>query len=117
MANLDDLLSAAKNIVIALNTINTTVGFFGGQQTSATVTSSTLVVNGSGVIVNFSVTTGGTTAGAVHDAGTTATASASNALAIAPTTAGTYTGVHRFTKGIVIVPGAGQSINVTYSLS
>lgn len=117
MANLDDILTATKNAVVALNTINTSINFYGGRATSATVSSSTLVVNGSGVLVSVSVIVAGSASGTVNNALSTSAAASANALIATPTTLGVYKSGQIFTQGLVIVPGAGQSINVTYSLT
>lgn len=117
MANLDDILTATKNAVVALNTINTSINFYGGRVTSQTVTASTLVVNGSGILINVSVIVAGSASGTVNNALSTGTAAAANAIIATPTTIGVYQAGQLFTQGLVIVPGTGQSINVTYSLT
>ena len=63
MASLDDILTAQKNGVVALNNIGQ-VNLRGlGTQTSATVTGTTFVIAGAGYLVNFSVLVAGTGAG------------------------------------------------------
>jgi len=116
MANLDDILTATKNAVVSLNTINTSINYFGGRTTSATVTASTLVINGSGVLVSASVTVAGSASGTINDALSTSAAAAANALVATPATLGVYPCGQHFSQGLVIVPGTGQSVNVTYSL-
>jgi hypothetical protein len=116
MANLDDILTATKNAVVALNTINSSINYFSGRITSSTTSSSAVAVTGSGVLVNVSVVTAGTTAGAINDANTTGGATTANTLISIPNTIGVFTCGQHFTKGLVIVPGTGQYINVTYSL-
>jgi F420-0:gamma-glutamyl ligase-like protein len=117
MANLDDLLTATKNAVVALNTINTTINYFSGRLTTSTVTSTTLAITGSGILVNVSLTVTGSAVGTINDANTTGGVAASNALVSIPNTqVGTIACGQHFSKGLVIVPGSGQSINITYSL-
>ena len=115
MATLDDIVTVQKNGVIGLNNLSATFSYFLGEQTSSTVTSSTLVIAGGGRLVNFSVVVAGTTSGLIHNAATTALAAAGNAFAATPTTLGVYQCGQHFSNGLVIVPGTGQSINVTYS--
>ena len=116
MATLDDILTAQKNGVVAINNLNQTTNKIAGAFTSATVTGSTAVVVGAGRLVSFSLVVAGSSTGLVHDASSTANASAANALVAVPNTIGVYQVGSRFSKGVVIVPGIGQSINVTYSI-
>lgn len=143
MADLNDVVTVQKNGVIAINNLNqtetnawfdTTVAtpvpylktisdniaiIAAGDpaaSTSSTVTSSTLVVAGAGTLLGFSVVVPGTTSGLIHNSATTGGASASNALTLTPTTGGFFGAVLKFSNGLVIVPGTGQSINVTYTL-
>lgn len=136
MATLGDLLTVQKNGVIGINNIGTsfetistdltslatniatlasTSAYLAGKSTSSTVTSSTLVVAGAGRLVGVSIIVAGTASGLIHNAATAGAAAASNALVVTPVTIGFYQVGQRFTNGLVIVPGTGQSINVTYS--
>ena len=115
-ASLDDLLTTQKNGVVGVNGLNQTMRRAQGSNTSATVTAQTLVITGKGYLVNFSVVAAGTTAGTINNAGTTALAGAANALCATPTTIGVYPCGLVFTTGLVITPGTGQSINITYTL-
>lgn len=115
MATLDDVVTVQKNGVIGLNNLSATLSYLFGEQTSATVTSSTLVIAGAGRLVSFSVVVPGTVTGYIHNASTTGLATAGNAFVATPTTIGTYQCGQHFSGGLVIAPGTGQSINVTYS--
>lgn len=64
----------------------------------------------------MSIVIGGSASGTINNAQSIANVSASNALVSIPTTAGIYNCGCHFTNGLVITPGAGQSINATYSL-
>ena len=111
MSSLTDVVSNFKNLVTVVSGLNARL------QTSATVTVPTLVTTGAGTLLGYSVTIAGTTAGTINDATTTAGAIASNTLVVVPTTTGFASGINiAFNQGLVIVPGAGQSVNVTYSL-
>ena len=116
MATLDDILTTQKNGVIAINALNQTTAYLGGRITSATVTAQTLVIAGAGQLVSFSVTVAGTASGTINNAQTTALSAASNAMVATPTTIGVYQCGCHFSNGLVISPGTGQSINVTYSM-
>ena len=116
MANLDDIATIQKNGVIGINTLNLTLGRIYGTTTSATVTASTLVITGPGRLVNVSVLVAGTTTGLVHNAASTGAAAAANAIVLVPNTVGVHQANQMFTAGLVIVPGTGQSLNVTYSV-
>lgn len=115
-ASLSDILTVQKNGVVAINNLSQANLKTYGTVTSLTVTSSTLIVAGSGYIVNFAVVVGGTGTGLIYDFPTTASPLASKALCATPTTIGVYPTGQFFTTGLLIVPGTGQSINVTYSL-
>jgi len=114
-ASLSDLLTTQKNGVIALNNLSQSTLRGLGTQTSATVTVPTLIVTGAGYLVNFSVLVAGSGAGTINNASSTTTAAAANALCAIPATVGIVKTGQLFTSGLVIVPGTGQSINVTYS--
>jgi predicted nucleic acid-binding Zn ribbon protein len=113
-ASLDDILTAQKNGVVAINNLAQTTIRSVGTQTSSTVTAATVVFTGAGFIVNFSVVVAGSANGMIYDGNTTSPAAA-DALCVTPTTVGVYSAGQVFTSGLVIVPGTGQSINVTYS--
>ena len=115
MASLDDLLTTQKNGVVAINNIFQALAILNPTATSATVTSSTLVIAGRGRLLSFSVVVAGTANGTIYNSGTPTGGSASNALVATPTTVGVYSANMIFTDGLVISPGTGQSINVTYS--
>lgn len=116
MASLDDILTTQKNGVVGINGLNQVFRRAQGSNTSATVTAQTLVVSGKGFLVNFSVVVAGSASGTINNAPSTAATGAANALCATPTTIGVYACGQVFTNGLVITPGTGQSINITYSL-
>ena len=116
MASLDDILTTQKNGVIGINGLNQTIKRAQGSNTSTTVVGQALIVVGRGYLVNFSVVVAGSAAGTINNAGTTGASSAANALCATPTTIGVYPCGVVFSNGLVINPGTGQSVNVTYSL-
>lgn len=112
--SLSDILTMGKNIVTAINSVGQSISRGQGNITSGTLTASTLVCTGSGYLVSVSVTVAGSAAGGVYNSSTVAGAAAGNLLAIIPDTAGVVRLGQAFTNGLVITPGSGQSINVTY---
>lgn len=116
MASLDDIATIQKNGVIAVNTLNQTLQRIYGSNTSATAAANTVVLTGAGRLINVSVTAAGTTAGAIHNASTVATASNANKLATIGNTVGVFPMNLLFTNGLVIIVGTSQQLNVTYSI-
>lgn len=114
MASLDDILTTQKNGVVAINAYNNTTLGVSGTLTSVTVNADTVIFIGAGRLVNFCVVVGGSASGMIYNASSTTT-TAPQALCAVPTTVGIYPSGQLFTSGLVILPGAGQSINVTYS--
>ena len=111
MSTLTDVVSTFKNLVTVVSALVVRT------QTSATVTAPTLVVASAGTLLGYSVTVAGTAAGTINNATTTGTTTAANALVAIPAVVGVAAGINvAFSQGLVIVPGAGQSVNVTYSL-
>lgn len=117
MATLDDVVTVQKNGVIAINNLATTLKAYNeGEYTSTTYTSGqNVVVTGSGRLISFAVVVAGTGDGKVYNASTTASATPSAALCSTPATTGIYPAGLRFNSGLIVEPGPGQSINVTYS--
>ena len=115
MASLDDVLTTLKNLVVALGQWNQTTLINDGTLTSATVTSATLVYAGSGKLVNYAVVVAGSAAGTINNASTTGGVASSNALCSTGTTVGLFPVNQNFSNGLVITPGSGQSINVSYA--
>lgn len=118
MASLDDILTTQKNGVVAINGYTNALLRGQGVYTSATVsgTSAVLVVSGRGYLVSWTVVVAGTGSGTIYNYNSATGYAAANALCPTGTTLGIQPAGLVFTNGLVIVPGTGQSINVTYSL-
>ena len=114
-ASLSDLLTTQKNGVVAINGLAQATARSLGTQTSATVTAATVIYVGKGYLVNFSVVVAGSGAGTISNTGDTGTVTAANALCAIPATVGITKVGQVFSTGLVVAPGTGQSINVTYS--
>ena len=67
MASLDDILTASKNVVTAINNVAQTYLNVQGAKSQSNVTAATLVKSGSGRIASISVLTAGITAGHIYD--------------------------------------------------
>jgi hypothetical protein len=115
-ASLDDILTAQKNGVIALNSIQQSLSSEVATTTTAVATSSTFVIAGKGRLLRFSVLVAGTAVGFVYNSATPSGGSSSNALVACPNMIGVYEANVVFDSGLVIAPGSGQSISVTYLL-
>lgn len=115
MASLDDILTTQKNGVVAINNVFQALSALNPTSTSTTITASTLIITGRGRLISFSVVVAGSGNGFIYNSGTTGSVPATAALVATPNTIGIYPVNMIFTNGLVVVPGAGQSINVTYS--
>ncbi len=115
MASLDDILTTQKNGVVAIGVLSQIFQRLLGTFTSQTVSADTLIITGSGRLVNFSVVDAGTGDGAIHNSATVAGVTTANQLCVVPQTVGIYPAGLVFTNGLVIVVGTGQLINVTYA--
>ncbi len=122
MANLDDIVTVLKNGVVAMNDLTAALNSFRqiytqsiGDNTYLGASDSNLVYTGAGRLVNVIVT--GTAGGTIHDAATVATATTSNVIYNIPTTASLYQVNVPFFNGLVVKPGAGVTVSMTYSES
>jgi hypothetical protein len=86
-----------------------------GNNTYLGASDNNLVYTGVGRLVNVIVT--GTAGGTIHDAATVATATTSNVIYNIPTTADFYQVNVPFFNGLVVKPGAGVTVSLTYSES
>ncbi len=113
MSSLSDILTAAKNIATALGTDSQNYLNVQGAQNLTAITAATLVKTGAGRICTVIVVVGGSGAGAIYDANSAA-ATTGQVFAI-PTTAGVTVLNFPVSNGIVVAPGTGQTISVSYS--
>lgn len=113
MASLTDILTTAKNIVTAVNDLGQTFLKVNGSRSTAAISAATLVTTGQGRLCRIAVTTAGTTLGTVYDASSTGVTtspiySIPNALGVVEVSLPTN-------NGIVVAPGTGQVVTVSYS--
>ncbi|CAB5220031.1 hypothetical protein UFOVP231_39 [uncultured Caudovirales phage] len=114
-ASLDDILTTQKNGVVAINNLSKSTLRSIGTQTSATLTGPTTIIASTGYLVSFSVVVAGSAAGTIYNTTDATTVLPANALCVIPNTVGITKVGQVFGAGLVVVPGTGQSVNVTYS--
>ncbi len=85
-----------------------------GPNTALNISAATVVKSGVGVICRVNVTTAGTTAGSVYDFNATTGEGAANLVASIPDVVGNYEVYFKCSTGILIVPGTGQVVSVSY---
>jgi len=121
MASLDDLLSAQKNGVVALNTIanydGLRNGYFGVHNTKEIAAATTLLIKpSSGWLATISVITAGSTTGYIYDTANPASLTGNKIYAI-PSSLGI--GIYQiqipFASGLTIVTGTGSVVSLTYT--
>lgn len=114
MANLDDILTTQKNGVVAVNQVAENAFGVQGRKNALEITTPTLIHTGEAWVARLSVIVAGA-AGAVYDANTLVSATTGKRLCIIPATVGIHEVLMPVTRGIVISPGAGQIVTVSYT--
>jgi len=85
-----------------------------GTKTFLNITATTLVKATAGRIAKVSVIVAGSGAGSVYDAASLGAAGAANEIAVIPATAGIYNIDFHCANGIVLSPGTGQTLAISY---
>ena len=124
MANLDDILTVQKNGVIGINLLTEALAQFRaiyagfvGSNTALGITDDSLIIAGSGRLVNV-VVNSGSGGGTIHDAASVALATTDNIIFPIPTTSTGITSVNMpFFNGLVILMGATTNVSISYSES
>lgn len=88
---------------------------FRGQDSKLAISAQTLVLAGSGRIARVSVLVAGSSAGTINDAATTGAVASTNEIAVIPNAVGVYEIDFRFYNGLVITPGTGQTVSISYT--
>lgn len=86
-----------------------------GISSSYNITAATVVKATKGTLVKVSVIVAGSAAGTVNDVATTGGAAVGNQIGTIPNTVGTYEFQWPCGTGIVVVPGSGQTLAVSYN--
>ena len=113
MASLNDVLTSAQNIVTAISTASQAYLNVNGSRVSSGVSVATVASASPGRLAVVSVTAAGTGAGAIYDAN--ATGVTTNPLYTIPMAVGVVFVNLPVINGIVIAPGTGQVVTVSYS--
>ena len=112
-AGATQILAALQNLVVALNSAATSYANIVGVANFGPITSATVVKATAGRICEIAVISAGTTTGYVYDS---ASSSATTAIMIPiPNIVGVYKVQWPCATGILIIPGASQTISGTYS--
>ena len=96
-----------------LNTV--APGLPGGSSAVLNITAATVVKASVGICYRVSVIVAGSATGTVNDVATTGGVAAANQFGTIPTTVGTYVFEWPCGTGIVVVPGTGQTLAVSFS--
>lgn len=113
MSSISDILTAAKNIVTALNGLGQTYLSVVGSQVTGAISAKTLVKSGGGRVARVSVTSSGSSDGFIYDAASVNATSVM--IASIPNTVGVTEINLPVNSGIVVAPGTGQTVVVSYS--
>ncbi|CAJ0705855.1 hypothetical protein R11007_04707 [Ralstonia holmesii] len=85
-----------------------------GQSSQLNITTATPVKTVAGRIVRVQVLVAGSAAGAVYDGTGVTGNTVANQVFVIPNTVGSYLVDHPCVNGVVVVPGTGQTVAVTY---
>lgn len=109
-------LSALQQVMRGINGLATTNLFIAGNTTSASYATSIILSTQAGWIANIQVMAAGSAPGFIYNAQTFSGAVDANKLMPIQTSLGLQHGFVNFNNGMVMIPGPGQLVNVTYSL-
>lgn len=112
-ASLSDILTAAKNLVIAFNSNTQALLQINGTSNYAGIRTATVVKNAPGRIVTVSILIAGSTYGTIYDGA--ALGATMRPIAPIPNSIGMLSVAISCAYGILVVPGTGQTVSVGYS--
>lgn len=113
MPSINDILTSSQNIVVAIQVLGKTYQGIQGVSSLADISTATLVMSGAGRVCMVSITTAGSGAGAIYDANV-ASATTRPIYSI-PNTLGVVFVNIPVGYGIVVAPGSGQVVTVSWS--
>ena len=113
MASLTDILTAAQNIVTALNNNTSTFLSVNGATSKSGITAATVVKATPGRICTISVIAAGSATGSIYDA--TSSTATTNPVYTIPMSAGAYIVNIPTLYGIVVAPGTNQTVTIGFS--
>jgi hypothetical protein len=106
-------LTALKNLVTALNSATQNYLNINGALSSAAITAPTVIKATTGRLVEVAIIAAGTTVGTIYD-GATLTAT-TKPLSPLPNAVGVFRVNFPASTGLLVVPGVGQTVTVSYS--
>lgn len=112
-ASLSDLLTALRNLVIAVNNASTTYANIAGIANFGPITSATVIKPSPGRICEISIISAGTTTGYVYDSASTG--DTTETMIPLPNIVGVYKVSFPTAVGILLIPGVGQTVSGSYS--
>lgn len=113
MASLSDLLTAAKNVASAINGVAQTYVNVQGARIQQNIDATTIVSTTAGRLAMVSVTTAGSSDGVIYDAADVSTIT--RPIYHINNVEGVVFANLPVVYGIVVVPGTGQAVTVSYS--
>lgn len=114
-ASPSDIMTTLKNIVLALNEASNIYRQVQGISTAEKISAPTVIKSSPGRVASVSVTTAGSTAGTMYDA--VSLTDTTSPFYIIPAAIGTTPYIVNLPtdSGIVVVPGTGQVLTVSFS--
>jgi len=113
MRSVSDVLSSAQNIATGLSAVSQAILNITGVRNAVDISTTTLVFPNPGRVCTVIVTTAGSAVGAIYDSNTTSVTTGK--VFVIPNTVGVTVLNFPITNGIVVVPGTGQVVAVSYS--
>lgn len=113
-ASLSDILTAIKNVAVNIANLGQTLLAINGQQTAPAIAGGPLLQKlGPGRVAFVNVTVAGTAPGAIVDANSAA--ATAPVIYVIPNAVGSVFVNLPISLGLVVIPGAGQTVTVSYS--
>jgi len=120
VATTDDILTTQKNGVVGVNQLTQTWNDYlraeHGTSVSKCVDAATVITQGSGYVITASVVEKGTKSGFLYDAATVETPKDEDRLMAFKQDEGAFLAGFKFKNGLLVIPGDGQAITITYSM-
>ena len=113
MASTDDLLTAQKGFVTATNNSTQTMLQVNGISPAYGLTATTVVKTGAGRLAKVSIIVAGSANGTAYDATSASVTTAP--IYMIPMTVGVVEVNMPFQNGLVVAPGSGQTVSVSYA--
>lgn len=114
-ASLDDILTAQKNGVQAINSVNNTNQSLQGSVNSGEISTTKYFKTQYGWVARISVIVAGSTTGMIYDANSVAGAVTGNRLYVIQNTVGIQSVMLPVNNGIVVTPGTGMILTISYN--